>query len=101
MTQNQITYWATGGTLLGAVRNGGLIPWDDDIDVCILEGDEEKLKQLDASLDEVGLSLHYCPKEYYKIYKKDGDLIPDEENALVLTAGGYIKRTNPDEFRKQ
>ncbi|MFZ2620885.1 MAG: DNA gyrase subunit A [Minisyncoccia bacterium] len=29
------------------------------------------------------------------------DMIPDEENALVLTAGGYIKRTNPDEFRKQ
>lgn len=29
------------------------------------------------------------------------DLIPDEENALVLTAGGYIKRTSPDEFRKQ
>ncbi len=29
------------------------------------------------------------------------DLIPDEENALVLTAGGYIKRTNPDEFHKQ
>ncbi len=29
------------------------------------------------------------------------DLIADEENALVLTAGGYIKRTNPDEFRKQ
>ncbi|MDZ4240526.1 MAG: DNA gyrase subunit A [Patescibacteria group bacterium] len=29
------------------------------------------------------------------------DLIPDEENALVLTAGGYIKRTNPDEFRRQ
>lgn len=31
----------------------------------------------------------------------DEDLIPDEENALVLTSGGYIKRTNPDEFRKQ
>lgn len=29
------------------------------------------------------------------------DLVPDEENALVLTAGGYIKRTSPDEFRKQ
>ncbi len=29
------------------------------------------------------------------------DLIPDEENALVLTAGGYIKRTNPDEYKKQ
>ncbi len=29
------------------------------------------------------------------------DLVPDEENALVLTSGGYVKRTSPDEFRKQ
>lgn len=29
------------------------------------------------------------------------DFVPEEENALVLTAGGYIKRTNPDEFKKQ
>jgi DNA gyrase subunit A len=29
------------------------------------------------------------------------DLVPDEEQVLVLTAGGYVKRTNPDEFRKQ
>ncbi len=29
------------------------------------------------------------------------DLVPEAENALVLTAGGYIKRTSPDEFRKQ
>ncbi|MFA6095188.1 MAG: DNA gyrase subunit A [Candidatus Paceibacterota bacterium] len=29
------------------------------------------------------------------------DLVPDEENALVLTSGGYIKRTNPDEYKAQ
>mgnify|MGYP000604343186 CR=1 FL=1 len=29
------------------------------------------------------------------------DLIPDEEQVLVLTAGGYVKRTNPEEFRRQ
>jgi len=29
------------------------------------------------------------------------DLVPDEENALVLTAGGYVKRTKPEEFKKQ
>jgi DNA gyrase subunit A len=29
------------------------------------------------------------------------DLIPDEETVLVLTKGGYIKRTNPDEYKKQ
>ena len=29
------------------------------------------------------------------------DLVPDEEQVLVLTQGGYVKRTNPDEYRKQ
>ena len=29
------------------------------------------------------------------------DLIPDDESVLVLTAGGYVKRTNPDEYRTQ
>jgi DNA gyrase subunit A len=29
------------------------------------------------------------------------DLVPEEESVLVYTAGGYIKRTNPDEFKKQ
>ncbi|PCI29641.1 DNA gyrase subunit A [Candidatus Wolfebacteria bacterium] len=29
------------------------------------------------------------------------DLIPEEESVLVLTSGGYLKRTNPDEYRKQ
>lgn len=29
------------------------------------------------------------------------DLIPDEDSVLVLTQGGYVKRTNPDEYKKQ
>lgn len=29
------------------------------------------------------------------------DMVPEEENALVLTSGGYVKRTKPEEFRKQ
>jgi hypothetical protein len=41
--ENNIDYFAIGGTLIGAVRNGGLLPFDDDIDIGILSDDVDKI----------------------------------------------------------
>ena len=68
--EENIDYWIDGGTLLGAVRHGGFIPWDDDIDICLLKNDYDKLIPLLAERlkDDLKYGLMYYNNKYGIIF---------------------------------
>ncbi len=58
--ENDLRYYLIAGTLLGAVRHKGPIPWDDDVDVCMPRSDFEKFKKIMLSRPK-GETYHiYC-----------------------------------------
>lgn len=66
-----LTYCLLGGSLLGAVRHNGFIPWDDDIDVGMPRKDYDLLMQLPKEFAEpYFLQTPYTDEGYYYSYNK-------------------------------
>mmetsp|Transcript_25956 Transcript_25956/g.36775 ORF Transcript_25956/g.36775 Transcript_25956/m.36775 type:complete len:444 (-) Transcript_25956:87-1418(-) len=53
-----VQYFALAGTLIGLTRHGGIIPWDNDIDIGFLSTEWKKLLSLAPELESQGLRLH-------------------------------------------
>lgn len=76
--KHDLKYYAFGGTELGAIRHGGFIPWDNDVDIAMFREDYEKLlKIFDSELGD----------EYYVIHPNN------QEDCYFSIARVYLKGT--------
>lgn len=68
LTEAGIRYTIFGGTVLGAERHGGLIPWDDDADTAILGNDEPRLLEVAQSFAKRGFVLIPAAYVGYRVH---------------------------------
>lgn len=110
--EHKIKYFLVGGSLLGAVRHGGYIPWDDDLDIGMLREDYEKFRvfcPINLSDKFSYQSYIHDSKSHYifdKIRVKDTFFSTnfsnrfDIENGVFLDVLVYDKTSNNKFFQK-
>ena len=88
---NGIVYWLDSGTLLGAARHGGYIPWDDDTDICMSAEDYQKFKKIMLSQklsDEFVLQCDETDNGFYSPW----DVLRDLKSEYIQDSELHNKR---------
>src|SRR5690348_12838757 len=75
LAEHGIVHWLEFGTLLGAVRDGTLIPWDWDADFGILARDADALLALRVEIEAAGHSMHLEEPGAVRIYYSETNQI--------------------------
>lgn len=93
--KHNIQYFLDSGTALGAVRHGGFIPWDDDIDVGMLRSDYDRFMEIAPS--EIGENFYLLHKGADSNYKREhaklcklGTVYPEEGTEGLKCRGIFI-----------